>query len=381
MFTLSDARWAVQNKPEFGVYDREFGVVIDYNISLEGTFVGQSDFDTMILKNLRGTVFNKETGAIISLAFDKFHNLNECDGWYDHQVDFSKPHTVLEKLDGSMIRAIPMPDGSYRLGTRAGVTDVAVKAENFLKTLPAQMQQNYDDFIKFCLEDQHGAICTPIFEYCSRDQRIVLDYAEPQLILTAVRNTVTGKYYPYEKLVALARAYELPVVRPMFNDQSSLAELSGAIRGLIGKEGVVVAFVDGFRVKIKADDYCLKHKALDGLRFEKDVLQLVLKGELDDVLPLVADDIRERLVRYRDSVFHRLEVARQEMVAMFERHKHLATKKEFAEMVMQSPYKTGLFKMWDGKEYSLAEFVLTKCGSQTAVDDVRWLIGKSYYDI
>jgi RNA ligase len=377
MFTLSDARWAVQNKPEFGVYEREFGTVIDYNISLEGTFVGQSDFDTMILKNLRGTCFD-QSGRIISLSFDKFHNLNECDGWYDHQIDFSQSHTVLEKLDGSMVRAIPMPDGSYRLGTRAGVTEVAVKAENFLKTLSPAMQQNYDDFIKFCLEDQHGAICTPIFEYCSRDQRIVLDYAEPQLVLTAVRNTVTGKYFPYSELVAFAKAYELPVVQPMFNDQSSFADLSGAIRGLIGKEGVVVVFENGFRVKIKAEDYCLKHRALDGLRFEKDVLQLVLKGELDDVLPLVTDDVHDRLIRYRESVFHRLEVARQEMFAMFERHRGLPTKKQFAEMVMQSPYKTGLFKMWDGHEYKLSDYVLTKCGSQTAVDEVRWLIGKAY---
>ena len=47
-------------------------------------------------------------------------------------------------------------------------------------------------------------------------------------------------------------------------------------------------------------------------------------------------------------------------------------------MIKNSPYKTGLFKMWDGREYSLADFVLSKCSTQTTVDEVRWLIGKEY---
>lgn len=380
MFTLSDARWAVQNKPEFSVNEREFGWCIDYNVSFEGSFVGNDAFETLILKNLRGTCFDK-SGRIISLAYDKFHNLNECDGWREHEIDFTQPHTVLEKLDGSMIRAIPMGDGSYRLGTRAGVTDVAVKAETFLKTLSPQMQQNYADFIKACLDERDGDIVTPIFEYCSRDQRIVLDYAEPRLVLTAMRNVVNGEYVTYSDLVVHARAYELPVVQPLWNNTSSMADIAAAVRPMVGQEGVVVAFDNGFRVKIKADDYCLKHRALDGLRFEKDVLRLVLQNSLDDVLPLVMDDVKERLLTYRDSVQHRLEIARQEMMEVFARHRNLPSKKEFAEMVMHSPYKTGLFKLWDGKEYSLADYVLTKCGTQPQVEEVRWLIGKSYYDI
>jgi RNA ligase len=380
MFTLNEALQAVADKPEFNHNQRDGFSVIDYNVSFAETFTGKSDRETLILKNLRGTCFD-QSGRIISLGFDKFHNLNECDGWRDHEIDFTQPNTALEKLDGSMGRAIPMGDGSYRLGTRAGVTEVSMKMEAFLKTLSNQMQQNYADFIKVCLDESSGAIVTPIFEYCSRDQRIVLDYVEPRLVLTAMRDTVTGKYVTYSNLVAYARAYELPVVQPLWNNYDSMSIIAEAVRPMVGQEGVVVAFDNGFRVKIKADDYCLKHRALDGLKFEKDVLRLVLQNSLDDVLPLVMDDVKERLITYRDSVQHRLEIARQEMMAVFDRHRNMPSKKEFAEMVRNSPYKTGLFKLWDGKEYSLADYVLTKCNSQTQVDEVRWLIGKSYYDI
>ena len=43
---------------------------------------------------------------------------------------------------------------------------------------------------------------------------------------------------------------------------------TGKVNDLQGEEGVVVKFVDGRYVKIKASDYVMKHRALDGLRLE-----------------------------------------------------------------------------------------------------------------
>lgn len=374
MFTLDEARAVLATKPEFGIYERDFGWVIDYNVSLFDTFVGATDRDTLILQNLRGTCFN-HAGKIIRLPYHKFHNLNENPAYAAANYDFAALHTIQEKLDGSMIAPVPYANKTFRLGTRAGVTDVAMKAERFIAIQEPCTRSDYRDFIFQCLADN----MTPIFEYCARDQRIVIDYSTSALVLTSIRDNETGKYFDIHNHAGYVPD-RVKIVRQVYTNDGSISDFAAVIKELQGQEGVVIKFADGRFVKIKGDDYCLKHRALDGLRFEKDVLQLVLKNELDDVLPLVADDVKERLTQYRDSVFNRLELARQELMGVWDRHSTAPTKKEFAELIKDSPYKTGLFKLWDGKEYSLVDFVLTKCSTQTAVDDVRWLIGKSYND-
>jgi hypothetical protein len=42
---------------------------------------------------------------------------------------------------------------------------------------------------------------TPIFEWCSKTNLIVLSYESDQLVLTAMRNMKTGRYMSYAELV------------------------------------------------------------------------------------------------------------------------------------------------------------------------------------
>jgi RNA ligase len=379
MFTLEEALKAIETKTEFRVNERPFGTVIDYNVALKDTFVGEDARQTLILKNLRGTCFDHD-GNIISLAFDKFHNYGECDGWYDHQIDFTKPHTILEKLDGSMIRVIPTylggVLGDWSFGTHAGCTEVAQLAHDYLVSIDTKSVENYLTFIECCL----SLGTTPIFELCSRANRVVLDYPETKLILTSIRGNSTGVYINYDAMVNLANRYSIPVVQKVVDGSSTLSEVASKVKTWIGAEGIVVAFDDGFRVKIKAEDYCLKHKALDGLKFEKDVLKIILTGGLDDVLPLVTDDIKDRLVNYRESVLTNLIGHQKAMEELFEALKVVTVKKEFAELVKSSPYRHGLFKMFDGKSYSLTDTAISNCGTIKDVENVRWLIGKSYLE-
>lgn len=375
MFTLDEALSAIKDKPEFTVRDRDFGTVIDYNVAFAESFTGDDERSTMILQNLRGTCFNRD-GKIISLPYHKFHNLGENAEYHESKFDFSQPHTIQEKLDGSMIRPIPI-NGSWEFGTRAGVTDVAMKAWHLYyawRTTDYVKYVAYNTLIEDCLDMD----LTPMFEFCSREQRIVIDYPEPRLVLTGIRSNSTGGYLSEGIMLQLARDH-VDVVKTVLTTQSSIAEFAAGVKELLGEEGVVVKFDDGRFVKIKAADYCLKHRALDGLRFEKDVLKLILSGGIDDVLPLVTPEVKERIEGYRESVHERLEFATRWMLKQFDKYKNLGSKKEFAEAVKDFPLRNGMFKMWDGKEYQLSDFVLTKCGSQTDVDSIRWLIGRTYY--
>lgn len=376
MFNLAQALEAVKNKPEFSVNARYFGTVIDYNVTMKDTFVGRTPEESTILRNLRGTCFD-HSGKIIRLAFHKFENLGQSEDYMPENFDFSAPHRIEQKLDGSMIAPIPYDNGtirSYRLGTRAGVTDVAAMAEHFFQAwMPYAQYLSYDGFIRRCLQ----ANWTPMFEYCSRENRVVIDHPESKLVLIGIRENSTGRYLDTHGVAIDPLIEKVKIVRTESSDITKFAEY---IKTLKDDEGVVVKFSDGRYVKIKADEYCLRHRTLDGLRFEKDVLKMVLTGVLDDVLPLVQPDVKDRLVAYNDSVWQNIRGNTAALNTLYESVCVVPTKKEFAQLVNKSPYRAALFKLYDGKKFDFAEFALTKTGSSSDVESIRWLIGKSYFE-
>jgi len=369
MFSLAQALEAIKNKPEFSVNQRDFGTVIDYNITMTDTFKGETPEQSKILRNLRGTCFD-HTGKIIRLAFHKFENLGQSEEYMPEKFDFSAPHRIEQKLDGSMIAPIPYPDGTYRLGTRAGVTDVAMMAERFLNfSMDDDQYIYYNSLIVRCI----ALNVTPIFELCSRENRVVIDHPVTRLVLIGMRENHTGEYIDIHGYGTLIER-----VKIVANEHSDINKFAEYIKTLKDDEGVVVKFNDGRYVKIKADEYCLRHRTLDELRFEKDILKMVLTGVLDDVLPMVQPDVKTRLEAYQDSVWTNIRGNTKALEQLFETLREVPTKKDFAELVKSSIYRVALFKMYDGKGYDFVNYALTKCGSSTDVESIRWLIGPAY---
>lgn len=375
MFTLLEALSAIKNKPEFGVYTRDFGTCIDYNVTMNNTFVGDTERDTLILKNLRGTCFDHD-GKIISLSFDKFHNFGECAGWMESDIDFSLPHKILMKEDGSMIRVIRIGD-SYRLGTRAGVTEIAMMAENFVKSQLPEYQTSFDKFVS-----QHiSSNLTPIFEFCSRENRVVIDHPTTRLVLLGIRNNLSGQYITYDQMRQAAQEFGIEVVKDIANENSSLKDLAQSVKLWDTDEGVVVTFENGFRVKIKADKYCLAHRALDGLQFEKDVIKLILTGGLDDVLPIVGDDMKVRLTTFRDSLIRQIEKTKAICEEVYNNNKNLE-RKEFAEIAKSyGLLRSFLFNLHSKKPDGIIEHIIGKCSSQPSVDSIREFVGQPWNSI
>ena len=181
----------IEDKPEFKVMDKGLYTVINYMVAFEDTFSlirERSHYNMWMRRECRGLIFDNATGKLISRPYHKFFNVGERKETQIDKLNLSASHIVLEKLDGSMIRPIPTPEG-FRLGTKAGITDVAMNAEVFIGDKP-----HYAKFINYCIENN----LTPIFEWVSRKNRIVVDYPTDNLILTAVRHNTTGKYLPYK---------------------------------------------------------------------------------------------------------------------------------------------------------------------------------------
>lgn len=287
---INDVLPHVEGRRDFVVVRKDGYTVIDY------VFAGSDTFDHPARIECRGLKFG-EDGRIIARPFQKFFNVGERAETFPEKLDFSQPHIVMDKLDGSMIHPAVI-GGEVVFMTRMGRTDVARKAERHLSS---RMRDACMDMLYLDM--------TPIFEFTAPDNRIVIAYADSRLTLLAVRKTVVGTYSPDDDVEYFARCMgvdSVPTTSFSFPSGRAFAEHARAIRG---KEGFVVRFSSGLMVKAKGEDYVLKHRAKESVLQEKNVLQLVLRGGIDDVLPLLEPQDRMAVERYRDAVMNGVEEA------------------------------------------------------------------------
>ena len=278
---ISDVLPAIEGRDEFVVAVKEGYTVINYNVMMADTF------DCNIRRECRGIIFDTETGDIIRRPFHKFFNVNERDETQAHVVDLSRDHNILEKLDGSMIAPF-IVNGKMIWGTKMGATEVAKPVEEFVAARP-----NYRRFAQEALRRGY----TPIFEWCSRKQRIVLDYKEDQLVLTAMRDMKTGEYISRYVMLNTADLFSIPVVR-IFAPQTDMKSFIEYVRDLEDLEGFVVRFADGHMLKLKCDWYVQIHKAKEKILQDRNIVELILDDKLDDVKAHLPAEDRDRLSEF-----------------------------------------------------------------------------------
>lgn len=105
----------------------------------------------------------------------------------------------------------------------------------------------------------------------------------------------------------LINKYKIPVVKAYDGTVENMEWLLEHTRGLKGAEGFVVRFDDGHMIKIKADEYVMMHRAKDMIRFEKNVLQVIVEDKVDDLLPILNDNDRAELTIYHGKVVRQLD--------------------------------------------------------------------------
>ena len=371
---INDVKPYIEGKEEFRISEKEWYDVVNYVVAHDETF------DCPIRTECRGLIFDK-SGKLISRPYHKFFNVNEKPHTRMEEIDLSKPHVILEKLDGSMIRPIPCDTG-FRLATKAGVTDVAMNAEVFIADKP-----EYSRFIEHCLNNE----LTPIFEWCSRKNRIVVDYPEDQLILTAIRENSTGKYMPRDEMCVYLQfstlfATRIPLVKTIScDDNTDISKVVDQIRKWEDDEGVIIRFDNGHMVKIKADDYVLRHKCKESLCQEKNVLSIIIDDSVDDIIPLLekSESDRERLFKFQEDFWKEISKFEEEITSMYvEGNDQFPDQKDFAVEYVQkqvpSKYAPFMFKMrnsGDGPFDITMNHIKKNLGTQSKVDSVRWIFG------
>jgi RNA ligase len=290
---ISDVLPAIEGCDDFVVADRSDYIIINYLLMAQDTFPPVVDYNSAVRREARGITFDKKTGNIIRRPYSKFFNVNEREETLEENIDLSLPHVILEKLDGSMISSFIIND-EIIWATKMASEDFHLAVKKFVDDKP-----QYEKFARHCINIGF----TPIFEWCSRENRIVLDYGEDNLILTAVRDMISGEFVSYENLQYYSEVHGIPIVRA-FDPAKDINVLVEYTRGLEDLEGFVIRFDDGSMTKLKCDWYIRIHKAKDALSREYAVINAWLNNELDDLLAVLPENdkkvVNEQVTRFHD---------------------------------------------------------------------------------
>lgn len=300
---INDVLPAIKDSTEFIVVEKEGYQVINYVVMTPETFpemitmtedddddaydsVCWFNHDYAIRRECRGLIFDL-AGKVINRRYHKFFNVNERPETAVAGIDWSEPHVILEKLDGSMVSPCYV-NGVLRWMTKMGITDTSMEAEVFVATHP-----DYTELAHYYLSHDF----TPIFEWCSNKNRIVLDYPVDRLVLTAIRDNHTGGYFSHDTLEMVAGRFGVDVVKGWTLTEGVVVHdaLIENIRKQEGAEGVVVRFDTGHMVKVKSDWYVKIHKVKSLLGNERDVVALILNNQLDDLIPVLSKEDIEKV--------------------------------------------------------------------------------------
>lgn len=329
---INDLLPHIVGKKEIAILKRNGYQVIDYLFVNKDTFTGSP-----LLLECRGIKFDMD-GYIIARPFHKFFNIGERQQPED--IDWNAGHHLTGKLDGSMIHSAVVK-GHYRFMTRKGITDIANRVEE-------QFLRQYKEFLS--VMNQVGHTC--IFEYTAPDNRIVIRYEKPALTLLAARHMHSGKYMEPGMLTIVAKEHGVPIIDfTRGGPQSTPAQLA-LVRQAMGVEGVVIRFDDGHMLKLKADDYVMKHRVIDDMGSKKKVLALVFAKGVDDVIPILDNADALALMKFNGAVWLQVKGLVNGAWTLVQYHGH-SCRKEFAEVVKDRvipAFRGAAFATYDGKD-------------------------------
>lgn len=279
----------------------------------------------------RGLVTNSK-GEIIARPFKKFFNYEE----HKPEEIPNEEFVVYEKLDGSLGILFNYQE-EWILATRGSFTSPqAIKGIELLK------KYKY----KYLPTD-----CTYLFEIIYPENRIVVDYGkEEKLVLLGSIQTNTGKEYNINNENYEDLGFEIVTTYKTWGEGYDLLkeEISK------DKEGYVIRFKNGFRMKIKGDEYVRLHRILTNVS-NRDIWEYLKNGKsFDELLEKVPDEFNDWVRDTVKDLQNKFDTIKNNVEIDF---KELINKKEFAEKIKDNPNKSFLFKRLDSYSNQLNEMI------------------------
>ena len=247
----------------------------------------------------RSVVIDIKNNQLAITPFKKFKNLNEGEENsienISKMIKNAKCVEFSNKLDGSM-QAVRYYNnkiimcGSTSLDFKSSWRledgyNMLLNKEGYIKLIKA-----YPDF-------------TFIFEYISLKDAHIVVYTKEQegLYLIGVRNSLSGEELSYQKVNMLAKLYNIPSTT-VFNKT-----LDSIINELDDKksneaEGFVLN-IDGYKVKIKYNDYVNMHRILSKISSINLIIKNIADDTFDDMISKIPTVYKDRVFNIANIVF------------------------------------------------------------------------------
>lgn len=241
----------------------------------------------------RGIVIDNK-GKIVAKPFTKFFNynqlaygletgayskafINKYTGWPN-----SKIVSVTNKLDGNL--AFLSTYNGKLMGFSGSSTEGPITQAFFKKVMNTLTPSLKEELTNFLVNK------TLVFEYINEKlaQHIISYSNEEAYVIGLINNDTFEEIANKQTLANISNHYGLKLVE--FLPLNNKTDVFNYINSVKNKEGVVVAFANGLKLKIKTPEY-LKSRGISNLivgtntSIIRSMLASINSGEIDDVLP------------------------------------------------------------------------------------------------
>jgi RNA ligase len=285
----------------------------------------------------RGLIVDQK-GTILGRSMKKFKNYEEHD---PSEIDMSQEFEIFDKVDGSLIIVFYYePRMEWIVASRGSfISEQSIEAKKMINSnVYNKLDKNY----------------TYLFEILYKNNRIVVDYGNrEELVLLSTIETNTGFELPYSEMNIEYSKYFTIVKKYDIKNVKNLNELK--LLEEDNREGFVIRFANGFRVKVKFAEYVRLHGIITNVSNLTVWEHMKDNYEFDELLDRVPDefyDWLQRTVIKLQAEFNEIErLTLKEFVRIYHINE-ITDRALFAEIAKLSDLRSILFKLYDRRPYA-----------------------------
>lgn len=300
-----------------------------------------SDFREPIVRECRGIILDAtDHWRVVARGFDKFFNHGEPNA---AAIDWTTAR-YLEKLDGSLCMVYHHADEWHVATTGSPDAGGDINGTGL----------RFSDYFWQTFGTKHGGFeCSKsgmcfLFELMGPANRVVVQHAEPRLVLLGARVRESGEeltaehariYIGNDREIETVRAFPLGSIDDVVASFGTMSPLA--------QEGYVVVDKAFNRVKVKHPGYVALHHAKDGLS-QRAFVEIARSGETPEVIaafPELKPSLDEARARFDGLV--------GDVEADYARLRDRPTQKEFALDAVKTRCSGALFAVRAGKAPSV----------------------------